>query len=123
MTIPQDVKSAFIKIFQVIGDNPEKLTGIHPEYFGRHDECAYTVRNIESIACNHLFDDNFRAYGLTEFEGSAIRYYFSMGSETYDFIKDLRTEFPDFFKHPESQEYLDSANDRRKSRNLSLISL
>ncbi len=75
------------------------------------------------MACNHLFDDHPKAYRITELEGCIIRHYFSIGPETYDFVKDLREEFPDFFKHPESQEYLDQVNDWRRTMGLSPISL
>ncbi|MFH1358384.1 MAG: hypothetical protein ABIH37_00685 [archaeon] len=118
MAVPSDVKNVLTKVFQACKKDQGKLTNLPSEYDGRSDERAYTVQNLETVACNHLFDDNFCAYGVTELEGCTIRYYFSAGAETYDFILDLRTEFPDFFKHPESREYLDIVNSHRRSRGL-----
>ncbi len=60
-------------------------------------------------------------FGITELEGCVIRHYFSEDSE--DYVKDLRAEFPDFFKCPESQEYLNDTNSRRKGRSMPARSL
>lgn len=115
MAIPQKVKNVLVKIFQIFKEDPEKLTNLPVFYGGKKDERAYTVENLENLACNHLFDDHPTAFRITELEGYIIRHYFCVGAETYDFVKDLRKEFPDFFKQLESQEYLEEiVNYRRK---------
>ncbi len=123
MAVPKDVKKVLTKIFLVLREDPTKLTDLYPEYCGRQNEKAYTVENLETLSSNHLFDDNPKMFGITELEGCVIRHYFLTGAETYDLIKDLREEFPNFFKHPETQEYLDYANGRRKQKGLSPLSL
>ena len=124
MTIPKDVYEALTKVLQACREDPTKLTNIPVQYCGQKDQRAWTVENLETIAANHLFDDNpGSCYRITELEGHSIRHYFSVGAVTYDFILDLHTAFPDFFNQPESLEYLDSANSRRKQHGLAPISL
>lgn len=107
MAIPKDVKNILNKIFQAVREDPNKLITCGYPYWGRDDERAYTIENLETLASNHLFDDHHELYGITELEGCIVRSYFQTGAETYDFFKDLREEFPDFFKTPDTQEYLD----------------
>ncbi|MBU2590146.1 MAG: hypothetical protein KKA65_02200 [Nanoarchaeota archaeon] len=118
----QNIYEIMAKVFSEIEKEPTKLTNLPFEYVGMEDERAFTVENLETIACNHVFDDNPIFFGITELEGWTIRSYFTTGAVTYDYVQDLRREFPDFFKCPESQEYINSVNKRRKKLGLDSIS-
>lgn len=129
MEIPKEVYMALKKVFVEIEKDSTKLTNLSLEYVGMEDERAFTVENLETIACNHAFDDNPSFFGITEREGWIIRGYFSSppeltmkGIRTYDYVKDLREEFPDFFKTSESQEYMDYINRYRKEKGLKSLS-
>ena len=99
------------KVFSKIRSNPELLTNLPPEYFGKRDERkAFTVENLEIVACNHLFDNCPGVFGISELEGCKIRKLFQDGAVTYDFVPDLRAAFPEFFKFPESREFLNYVN-------------
>ena len=54
MAIPKDVKDVLIKVFQVLKEDPGKLTNLHPSYCGKDGERAHTVENLENVACNRL---------------------------------------------------------------------
>lgn len=123
MTIPVDVKRVMDKVVKACLDDPELLTDVPVEYDGRSDERAFTVQNLETISVNHLFDDNFEPYGITELEGCVVRHYFCNGAESCDFVLDLRRAYPDFFRCDEEGYYIDTVNDRRSDHGLGPISL
>ena len=123
MTTTQEIYSIFTKVFSDIEKNPSKITNTDVLYCGKTDERAFTVENIENLACNHLFDDHPELFNITELEGCIIRHYFQVGVQTFDFVKDLRQKYPHFFKQSESKQYLDSINSRRKLYKLEPISL
>jgi len=124
MVVTKEFFEIMAKVIDAIQKNPEKLTNTNflgPLYSFRHDETAFTVENLENVASNHLFDDNPSLFGITLHEGYTIRHCFIVGADTYAFVNELRQKFPDFFKIPESPEYSDWVNSRRKSHGLKPI--
>lgn len=124
MALDKNFKDVLRKVFAKIKSDPTLITHLPPWYLGATDlSRTYTIENLENLTCNHLFDDNPVVYGITELEGSTIRHFFSVGADTYDFVLELRKEFPDFFNGEESKEYLDCVNERRKTAGLEPICL
>lgn len=79
------------------------------------DKKRMTVENLENHIANHLTSVDYELFGITELEGWRIRAYFQMSclNDGSFHVLTLHKEFPDLLE-PESKEYLDDINERRK---------
>jgi hypothetical protein len=122
MPIDKKVSDVLRKISYRIKEDSALLTDLPGEYAGMRDEMdAYTIKNFVNIACNHLFDDHPKVYGITELEGHILRSFFSGLIDDFKLVPDLLGEFPELFKRIGDEEYLQEVNERRAMRGLEPI--
>jgi hypothetical protein len=117
MTYLPEIEKQMKKILQTLQNNRNLLK--YPKTTGFEDT-TINVENLEDVAGNHLFDDNPKAFGLSEIDGHKIRAYFQEGSTNYDFVADLHEKFKNMLK-PERSEYLNRVNKIREKKGLGMI--
>ncbi|MEK6887445.1 MAG: hypothetical protein AABX14_00705 [Candidatus Aenigmatarchaeota archaeon] len=77
------------------------------------DSQRITAENISDLSFNHILDDNPDLFGIAEWDGWAVRGYFSDGvtNGDYAFVSEMHKAYP--FMNSERREYLDKVNKTR----------
>jgi hypothetical protein len=121
MTDMFEVQKLMEKILSVLHENRNLL--VFPKTSGLSNK-VINVENLEDVAGNHLFDDFYRYFEITQKEGHYIRAFFQEGAvkNNYDFVQNLHNRFKNLLE-PERQEYLDRINKIRSEKGLGLIML
>ena len=82
------IREPLKKILEKIRTDRTFMTYLIPDFYTK----KFTVECLADLAGNHLSDDRFKDFGISQVEGHAIRSYFQKDSN-YEFISELYREF------------------------------